>query len=259
MPPPRATAAVLAAALAVTVGGCRGARARAEALRPSEVLIEVLPRSARVELDGRPLGAGGGAVASPIAADEHVLRVSAEGYEPEERVLPAGSLDGARIARGAPAARLRLGGRDRLRRRPGARGGRGVARRGAANRAMLPSTPSAPSPSIPAVAVAHRALGDARARAGEPAAAVAAWAGYLRRSPEAADAAAVERLMEGARRDGELRDGAVHEDGRQLAGPSAAEEGRGDEEGHGHGHEEHRHEAPKALRDLRRHRVGHAR
>ena len=200
MPPPRATAAVLAAALTVTVGGCRGAGARAEALRPSEVLIEVLPRSARVELDGRPLGAGGGAVASPIAADEHVLRVSAEGYEPEERVLPAGSLDGARIA-----AALRP---------------RGFSSAGAIDYDDAPALAAAaewlaaagePRDAAeyaeraiavdPAVAVAHRALGDARARAGEPAAAVAAWGEYLRRSPEAADAAAVERLMEGARRD----------------------------------------------------------
>jgi hypothetical protein len=97
MPPPRAIAALVVAMLAVTVGGCRGPRGRAAALRPPEVLVEVLPRSARVELDGRAIGAGGGAVASP-GADEHVLRVSADGYEPEERVFPAGSLEGARIA-----------------------------------------------------------------------------------------------------------------------------------------------------------------
>ncbi len=200
MPPPRATAAVLAAALAATLGGCRGPRARAEALRPPEVLIEVLPRTAHVELDGRPLGAGGGTVASPRTADEHVLRVSADGYEPEERVLAGGSLDGARIA-----AALR----------PRGFGSAGAVDYddAAALAAAAEWLVSAGEPRDaaeyaeraiavdPAVAVAHRALGDARARAGDPAAAVAAWAEYLRRSPGAADAAAVERKMDAARRD----------------------------------------------------------
>lgn len=197
MPPPRATAAVVAAALAVTVGGCRGPRARAAALRPPEVLVEVLPRSARVELDGRPVGAGGGAVAAPAAGDDHVLRVSAEGYEPEERVLP-GALDGARIA-----AALRPSGF------------------GAARALDYDDAPALAAAAAwlaeagdpgdaaeyaeraiavdPGVALAHRALGDARRRAGDEEGALAAWAEYLRRAPGAPDAAAVARRMEAAR------------------------------------------------------------
>jgi tetratricopeptide (TPR) repeat protein len=199
MPPPRATAA-LAAALAVTVGGCRGPRARAAALRPSEVLVEVLPRSARVELDGRPIGAGVAATASPAAADEHVLRFSADGYEPEERVFPAGSLDGVRIAaalrpRGFGAARvIDYDDAPALAAAAEWLAEIGDPRDAAeyAERAIAVD---------PGVAAAHRSLGDARRRAGDDEGAVAAWAEYLRRVPDAPDAAEVERRMGAVRRD----------------------------------------------------------
>jgi tetratricopeptide (TPR) repeat protein len=202
MPPPRATAALalVAAALAVTVSGCHGPRARAAARRPPEMLVEVLPRSAWVELDGRPIGAGGGAVASPSTSDEHVLRVSADGYEPEERVLPAGSLDGARIAAalqplGFGAARAidyddapaLAAAAEWLTRFGDPRDAAEYAERAIAVDPML--------------AAAHRSLGDARRRAGDEEGAVAAWAEYLRRAPDASDAAEVERRMEAMRRD----------------------------------------------------------
>jgi hypothetical protein len=199
MPPPRATPALVLALLAVTVGGCRGPGARAAALRPPEVLVEVLPRSAQVELDGRPIGAGGGAIPSPAAADEHVLRVSADGYEPEERVLPAGSLDGERIAaalrpRGSGIARaIDYDDGPALAAAAGWLAESGDPRDAAeyAERAIAVD---------PGIAVAHRSLGDARRRAGDEEGAVAAWAEYLRRAPGAADAAEVERRMEAVRR-----------------------------------------------------------
>lgn len=204
MPPPRAATVSLVAAIAVTVGGCRGAHGRATARPPREVLVEVLPRTARVELDGRPLDPGGGAIATPAAEEVHVLRVSAEGFEPEEWVLPAERLDGARIA-----TALRPSGFDAA----GAIDYDDAA--GLAIAAAWLAEAGEPRDAIeyaeraiavdPGVALAHRALGDARAREGDRAAALAAWAEYLRRAPEAPDVAAVERRMEAARGDVQLR------------------------------------------------------
>jgi tetratricopeptide (TPR) repeat protein len=200
MPPPRVTAALFAAALTVTVGGCRGPRARAAALRPPEVLVEVLPRSAQVELDGRSVRAGAGAIASPAAEDEHVLRVSAEGYEPEERVLPAGGLDGARIAaalrpRGFGAARaIDYDDAPAL-----AAAAEWLAEAGDPRDAVEYAERAIAVD--PGIATAYRALGDARRRAGDDAGAVAGWAEYLRRAPDAPDAAVVEQRMEAVRRD----------------------------------------------------------
>ncbi|WP_242340373.1 MULTISPECIES: hypothetical protein [unclassified Anaeromyxobacter] len=198
--PPLRVLSVLLAALAVTSGGCSGARRRGAALRPPEVLVEVLPRSARVELDGRPLGPGGGAVVPDAAPEPHVLRIEADGYEPEERVLAADSLEGARIAaalrpRGFGAVRaLDYDDAPALAAAAAWLAEEGDPRDAAeyAERAISVD---------PGVAVAHRALGDARARAGDAAAAVAAWAEYLRRAPDAPDGPAVERRMEAARAD----------------------------------------------------------
>ena len=204
MAPPRVAAVSLVAALSVTVGACRGARGRAAAQPPGEVLVEVLPRTARVELDGRPLAPGGGAMAAPAPEEEHVLRVAADGFDPEERVFPAESLDGARIAMA-----LRPRGFD---------GARAIDYDDAPALAVAAAwlaEAGEPRDAVeyaeraiavdPGVALAHRALGDARAREGDRAAAIAAWAEYLRRAPEAPDVAAVERRMEAARGDVQLR------------------------------------------------------
>ncbi len=199
MPPPRVLPALLAA-LAVTAGGCSGARGRGAALRPPEVLVEVLPRSAEVELDGRSLGRGGGAFVPEAGPDAHLLRIEADGYEPEERRLPAEDLEGARIA-----VALRPRGFDGVRAvdyddaAALAAAAAWLAEEGDprdaaeyAERAIAVD---------PGIADAHRALGDARARAGDAGAAVAAWGEYLRRAPDAPDAPAVERRMEAVRAD----------------------------------------------------------
>ena len=199
----------------------RCARAR-EALRPSEVLIEVLPRSARVELDGRPLGAGGGAVASPPQ------RTSTScGYRPRATSRRSGCCPPA--ASTARGSRRRSGrcfgspGRSARRRsarhrgrssRPGDAGCCGVRR---SRRTVDP--PRSPSPI---------ALGDARAgwRARPPAEPRSTWAA-ARRSPGCRRGGALERRRRGAR----VVDRCVP--------------GRGGGDG---ARWRHRHEAPRAVR-----------
>jgi tetratricopeptide (TPR) repeat protein len=186
--------AVLAAAAA-----CAGPRERSDALGPPELLVEVLPRSAEVAIDGQPLGRGGRAVPAP-STGAHVLRVSADGYEPLERPLPDGGLAGLRVA-----AALRPA-------------GFGSARmldydepEGLALAAAFLARSGRPEDAIAyadravaidgKVALAHRALGDARAALGDGRRAVPSWAEYLRLAPDAPDAAAVAGRIEAVRGD----------------------------------------------------------
>lgn len=185
-----------AAALALACAGGRAAAPAEEAPAP-EVLVEVLPRSADVTLDGRPLGRGGGAVPAPEPG-RHVLAVAADGYEPVERTLVEEDLAGVRVAEAlrplgfaAPRA-LDYDDAEGL-----ALAAAFLARRGAARdasdyaeRALVLD---------PGVALAHRALGDAAAREGDRRRAVAAWTEYLRLAPGAPDAAEVAARVDEAR------------------------------------------------------------
>jgi tetratricopeptide (TPR) repeat protein len=193
-PRPALLLAALAALLAAP-GCARGARGPGA---PPEVLVEVLPRSAAVELDGRPLGRGSRAVPAPPGADEHVLRVSAEGYEAEERRLPAGSLAGARVGaalrpRGFPSGRL-LDYDDAA----------GLAAAAAFLARAGPAEDAADYAERavalePGSALAHLALGDALVRMGRRDEAMRLWSRYLRLTPEAPDADVVARRMEEVR------------------------------------------------------------
>ncbi|ABC82329.1 tetratricopeptide repeat protein [Anaeromyxobacter dehalogenans 2CP-C] len=188
-----ACALAAAAALALGAGCTRAARARFEGTRPASLLVEVLPRSAEVLLDDRPLGRGARTVPVDRAdAGGHVLRFRAPGYVEEVREVPGG-LAGVRVGaalqpegwpygpldldepRGlAAAAEVLLGGGE------------------AADAADYAARAVALEPSL---AEAHRALGSARAAQGDRRGAAAAWGEYLRLRPDAPDAAQVaERL-----------------------------------------------------------------
>ena len=202
----------LGCALAVPLGlvlaasACGGrARVRGAEERPSEVLVEVLPRTAAITLDGAPLPSGGGAIPAPPPGDgAHVLAASADGYEPVERTLVDDDLAGARIAEvlrplGLATARaldyddpegLVLAATFLVRQ------GRGADAVDFAGRAVA-IAPAAPD--------AWRALGDAAARAGDPRRAVAAWTEYLRLAPHAPDAGEVAARLDEAREDATAR------------------------------------------------------
>lgn len=187
----------LAGALALALAGCAGGRAPSSDAAPREVLVEVLPRAARVTLDGVALGEGSRAVPAPPAG-EHVLAVAAAGFEPVERRLEERDLAGVRVAAalrpvGLETARaLDYDDAEGLAVAAAWLAARGAARDAAdyAGRAVALE---------PGLALAHRARGDALAALGDADAAVEAWGAYLRLRPDAPDAAAVEGRIERAR------------------------------------------------------------
>jgi tetratricopeptide (TPR) repeat protein len=198
---------IVALAAALLASGCtHRAKARFHDTRPPEVLVEVLPRSAEVWLDDRAIGPGSRAVLAPGEDDSHVLVVRAPGFRQEERLLPAGGLEGARVGAvlrpdGFAAAELDLDEPDGLALAAAFLAANGDAADAVdyAERALALDGGSA---------VAHRALGDAQARLGRHEAAAASWSAYLRLAPGAPDAAAVARRIE------EVREGLTLPPGR---------------------------------------------
>jgi tetratricopeptide (TPR) repeat protein len=188
---PRPATLVLLAALGLA--GCATEKQAFDSVMQPELLIEVLPRQALLELDGVGVGRGSRSIPAPEPG-EHVLVVSADGFEPMQRRLPAGSLASARVgvalrpeafgasrrldlddAPGLAAAAVALGRAGRHR----------DARDYAARSAMLDGR----------LPLAQRALGDALAALGQRNEARAAWGRYLLLEPTAPDFADVERRM----------------------------------------------------------------
>lgn len=198
-----AVAAVVAVGAAGGPGCTRAARARFEETRPPELLVEVLPRSAEVAIDGRSVGQGSRALSVPRAdADAHVLTVRARGYVEERVDLPPDGAAGSRIGMAL---------------RPEGLGGGPLdldAPEGLAAAAGFLLAEDEPGDAAdyaeravalePRLAFAWRILGDARARQGDRSAAAAAWLEYLRAAPDATDAARVARSIEEVRGSGTL-------------------------------------------------------
>ncbi|ACL64734.1 hypothetical protein A2cp1_1390 [Anaeromyxobacter dehalogenans 2CP-1] len=209
--------AAAVAALALGAGCTRAARARFEGTRPAALLVEVLPRSAEVLLDDRPLGRGARTVPVDRAdAGGHVLRFRAPGFVEEAREV-AGGLAGVRVGvalrpEGWPYGALDLD-------EP-----RGLA---AAAEALLDAGEADDAADYaaravalePALPEAHRALGSARAALGDRRGAAAGWGEYLRLRPDAPDAAQVAERLDAL--DG--GDGAPG--GNEVTDPGAASRG----------------------------------
>lgn len=191
-PAARRLAGLLLAGLAATAG-CGGGKVSFREVAPPELYLEVLPRGALLELDGVAVGRGSRGVPAPPPG-AHVVAASAEGFEPLERPLPAGPLDGVRVGvalrpEGFGAARaLELDEPSGLAAAAAAlvRAGR---HRDAADYAARAVALDG------RLALAQRALGDALAALGRRDEARAAWGRYLILAPDAPDRAAVERRM----------------------------------------------------------------
>jgi hypothetical protein len=183
----------LALALLAAASCTHDAEARFEATRPPETLVEVLPPSAQVTLDGAPLGAGSRVVPAAVRdRAAHVLSASAPGYEPAEWRVPAGGLAGVRVGlalrpEGFPG-KVELDDASELIRAADflAAGGRPAdAQAYAARAASL----------APDLAAAQRSLGVAAAAAGDRRTAERSLATYLRLSPDAPDADEIEAVL----------------------------------------------------------------
>jgi tetratricopeptide (TPR) repeat protein len=172
---------------------------------PQELLLEVLPASALVELDGTTVGTGSRAIPVPDPG-EHTLVVSAAGFEPLERPLPKGPLANQRVSlvlrpegfgqsqrleydepTGLAAAAAALN-----------RAGRHADAVDYATRAVALNGKLPP---------ALRALGDALAKVGRRNEARAAWGRYLSLVPDAPDADAVARRMSEGRATFDMKTG----------------------------------------------------
>jgi hypothetical protein len=206
MPPPvrhaaaSRRAAVPAAALAaVAVLACGGPhKASWESVAGPQIAVEVLPRLATVEMDGRALGAGGRSQAVRPGA-RHRLRASAEGFEPLEV-----EVEGERVAGRTVFLVLRPQGFGSERRLeagdpPGlAQAAARLLRAGRLDDAVDYARQSlAAGDNAPA----HRVLGAAYARKGGFALSIRHYSDYLGLAPDAPDAAEVRRALETARGD----------------------------------------------------------
>ncbi len=194
----RLSARTLAAAAALAAA-CASPREAWRSVSAPEVLVEMLPRGAALEVDGRPLGQGSRTVEVPDGEHVYRLRIAAPGYDPAEVAQPGAKLAGARV---------------------------GVALRppgfGAARRldyddpASLVQAASAllrvgrPAPcveyadralQIAEVPQAHRLLGAAHAQLGHRDESVRHYSAYLTLVPDAPDARSVARAIEAARGD----------------------------------------------------------
>ncbi len=187
-------AALLLLALA---SACAADRDSFREVAPPELYLEVLPRHALLSLDGVQLGRGSRAIPAPPPG-AYQLVVSASGFEPQERPLPAGSLDGVRV--GVVLRPEGLGASRRLEydEAPGlAVAAAALSRAGRHEDALDYASRAAALDGRNALA--QRALGDALAALGRRDAARAAWGRYLLLAPDAPDAREVEQRMSAGR------------------------------------------------------------
>jgi hypothetical protein len=89
---PAMTSTILAGALAALAVLAPPEKQPFEATRGRDARAEFLPKSALIEVDGKPLGRGYAMLPIGDTARTYRVRVSAEGFEPVERVLEASKI-----------------------------------------------------------------------------------------------------------------------------------------------------------------------
>ncbi len=193
-------AAVPAAALAaLAVLACGGPRqASWESAAGSQVAVEVLPRLAAVEMDGRAFGSGGRSQAVRPGA-RHRLRASAEGFEPLEV-----EVEGERLAGRTVFLVLRprgFGSERRLESGEPSGLAQAAARLLRAGRVDDAVDYAEQSLAAGDNALAHKVLGAALARKGSAERSIRHYSDYLGLAPDAPDAAEVRQALERARGD----------------------------------------------------------
>jgi tetratricopeptide (TPR) repeat protein len=167
---------------------------------PPEVLVEVLPRDARVVLDGVALGPGARAVAVPEPERRYRFSVSAQGFVSVEREGEGARLAGSRLGialrpEGFGSARpLELDDGEGL-----AAAAALLERRGAHRQALEYAERAVEA--APEVALGQRVLGDAARALGQRRRAIDGYSAYLRLAPEAPDRDAVASRLEELRGD----------------------------------------------------------
>lgn len=189
-------AAALAALAAAACGGPRQASWESQA--GARVSVQVLPRQATVEMDGRPLSAGGESQALRAGA-RHRLRAWADGFDPLQV-----EVEGDRVAGQTVFLVLRPRGFGSERRlEAGEPSGLALAAARLLRAERLDDAVDYAEQSLAAGegALAHKVLGAAHARKGSSALSIRHYSAYLALAPDAPDAAEVRRVVEAARGD----------------------------------------------------------
>jgi tetratricopeptide (TPR) repeat protein len=196
MPQP---SALLAPVVAAGLLGCAAERQSWRDLAPPEALVEVLPRAALVELDGRLLGAGSRTVPVPEPTRLYKIRATAPGFEPAEVEQPGEKLAGSRLGMALRPEGFGFGRRIDLDDPSSLTlAAAQLEREGRAPEAVEYAERALSMAELP---LAHRVLGAAYARLGDRRASIRHYADYLGLAPDAPDAAAISRALEKARGD----------------------------------------------------------
>ena len=197
MTPLRASFAFALFALALA---CAAPRQPWRDTTPPQVLLDVLPRQAIINVDGAPVGSGAREVAVPDPAHRYRFTFSAPGFVPADREEQGAKLSGARL--GVVLRPEGFGSARRLDLDDGAglAGAAALLQRRGAHLAALEYADRAVEVA-PVAPLPHRVAGDAALALGRRARAIQAYSTYLALAPEAPDHAAVSAHVEALRGD----------------------------------------------------------
>ena len=167
---------------------------------PPEVFVELLPRSAELSLDGKPLGTGGRTTAVPDLSRVYVFRATAPGFTAVEKSEKGVSLAGGRL--GLVLRPEGFGEARRLELDDGAGLAAAAALLEKKGKHELALEYAERAVEVaPELALGHRVASDAAMTLERRKRAIQAYSAYLAAAPDAPDRAAVARKVEGLRGD----------------------------------------------------------